>query len=218
MKYTIFFLFFTYSLTAQVTYSIDSIGTNADGTLFAIKSVETLPNGQTNTTYTQGEYDTTALTDYLLSRAVTKYRQASTRRVQAFLADREANQLRILAQNYIDSTFFAYTQRQYAAPYEAQGDLPNFMLRVGGERHYLRGFIANNLFRVERVSEDGTRLDQRDIAAMYWTSNKGIRLQPLDVTNETVFLDELFDTNRARVFWGELSDGTIVTLAWLKLR
>lgn len=218
MKYTLLFLFFGVSLTAQISYSVDSIGTDDAGTIFAIKKTETLTNGQQNTVYLEGEYDTTGLAEFLLAETVTKYRQASHKRISAFLADREARQLQILAQSYIDSTFYSYTQPMYAGAYEAKGDLPNLVLRIGNDIHYLRGFIVNNLFRVERVTQQGDLFSPRDITAMFWLSNLGIRLQPLDITNEVLFLDQFRNINRATSYLGTLSDGTQVVLTHLKQR
>ena len=212
------FILFPAILFSQITYTIDSVDV---GPLYTIKATQALSNGQTNVEFDPGEYDTTSLVSYLIRRTEEAYRSAANNQIAYYRAEREGKQLQSLVQGFVDTLYFNAMQDKYANDFVAQSASdPNMRLRVGGTFHWLKGFISNGLFRVERVQEDGTLQSPRDIAAMYWLSNKSIRIQPIDVTNETVFLyyDALTSDNVRDIYRGQMQDGTLLTLVHFKSR
>jgi len=202
---------------SQITYSIDTI----TGGKFTITETQQRNNGLTAINPEAVEYDSTALVNYLIRRTEEAYREAANNQHRLWVAEREGKQLQSLLEGFVDTSYFANRQDAYAARFVTRNDtVPNLRLRVGGTWYWLKGFISNDLFRVERVEADGTLSSPRDLAVAYFLSNKTIRIQPLDPTEETIFLyyDPDSSDNLRDVYRGTMVNGTLLSLLHYKTR
>jgi len=134
--------------TSQITYSIDTIV----GGKFTITETQTRNNGLTAINPEPVEYDSASLVNYLIRRTEEAYREAANNQHRLWVAEREGKQLQSLLEGFVDTSYFANRQDVYAPAFVAQNaSVPNLRLRVGSTWYWLKGFISNDLFRVERV-------------------------------------------------------------------
>jgi len=188
---------------------------------FTITETQRRNNGLTSINPEPVEYNKDELTNYLIRRTEEAYREAANNQHRLWVSEREGKQLQGLLEGFVDISYFANRQDAYAPAFVAKNpNVPNLRLRVGGTWYWLKGFISNNLFRVERVTEDGTLSSPRDLAAAYFLSNKTIRIQPLDPTGETIFVyyDPNSSDNLRDVYRGTMVDGTLISLMHFKTR
>jgi len=202
---------------SQISYRIDSIV----GGKFTITETQQRNNGLTAINPEPVEYDSAALINYLIRRTEEAYREAANNQHRLWVAEREGKQLQGLLEGFVDTSYFANRQDVYAPAFVVNNaSVPNLRLRVGATWYWLKGFISNDLFRVERVGQDGTLSNPRDLAVAYFLSNKTIRIQPLDPTGETIFVyyDPDSSDNLRDVYRGTMIDGTLLSLLHYKTR